>query len=82
MLLGEAKSSVGSLSWTPGPCRRFHGTSFASACSNAFFEQMLLEQLFLERAAHSRLNLVAPGGQVVVAPSLVAGAETSEAVLA
>jgi hypothetical protein len=54
----------------------------ASELVAELFEQILLKQLLLERVEHSRFNLVAPNGQVVVAPSLVTSTEASEPVLA
>ncbi len=45
-------------------------------------EQVLLQQLLLQRLEHTRFHVVAADGQVVVAASLIAGSEAPEAMLA
>ena len=50
--------------------------------SQNLLEKILLEQLLLKRTKHTRFHLVAPDGEVVVAPSLIASTEASEPVLA
>ncbi|HMD36977.1 MAG TPA: hypothetical protein VKH42_18515, partial [Vicinamibacterales bacterium] len=47
-----------------------------------FCEQLLVQELLPERFQHSRFDFIAPDSQVVVAPSLIACPEASEAVLA
>src|SRR6267142_3875247 len=45
-------------------------------------EEFLVQELLLQRLEHARFHLVAADGQMVVAASLVACTEASEAVLA
>jgi hypothetical protein len=45
-------------------------------------EQILAQKLAMKRAQHTRFNFLAADGEMVVASSLIAGAETPETVLA
>ena len=46
------------------------------------FEELLVQELFLERLQDPRLDLVAPDGEVVVAGTLLASAKTCEPIAA
>ena len=65
------------------PCALLHPQSvhLARELVAELLEEILAQQLVRERAEHACFDLVAADGQVVVATTLVAGAEASEAVL-
>jgi hypothetical protein len=49
--------------------------------SPEFLEEILAQELVLQGSQHARFNFVPADGQVVVASSLIASAETPEPVL-
>jgi hypothetical protein len=61
-----------------------HAESVHLACELVaeLFEEILAQKLVLKRAQHTRFNFLAADGEMVVASSLIAGAEASETVLA
>src|SRR3954471_16730917 len=62
----------------------FHPESvhLASELVAEFGEQLLVQELRLQRFQHARFDFIAPDGLVVVAPSLIARPKASEAALA